>query len=108
MFARSARVSEAAPPASTLSAGGEGTVESGLGWVCWLFPKLDLRGSYMGIGEDSEDGSIAMDHDLARLRGCVVSRNFEALISEIVFFRIFFFFSDPFGREHNFQLDFPW
>ena len=32
----------------------------------------------MGIGEDSEDGSIAMDHDLG---GCVITRNFEALIS---------------------------
>ena len=72
MFARSARVSEAPPPASTLSAGGEGTVESGLGWFGWLFARLlDLRGSYIGIGEDSEDGSIAMDHDLARLRRCV-------------------------------------
>ena len=32
----------------------------------------------MGMGEDSEDGSIAMDHDLG---GCVITRNFEALIS---------------------------
>ena len=67
--AKSARVSEAAcpPPASTLSAGGEGTVESGLGCVLVRLT-TDLLGSYIGMGvEDNEDGSIAIDHDLARL-----------------------------------------
>ena len=56
----------------------------------------------MGMGEDSEDGSIAMDHDLG---GCVITRNFEALIS-LEFFS--FRGVDVFRGEHNFQLDFPW